>query len=277
MEEKEEEVEEEVEVDEQTSNELESDLVEIEVDEDLSAISESLDLSEENAEKAKTIFKAAVNSKVKEINEQLKGQYDEELKTTVEKVKTDLSEAVDKYLSYVAEEWAKENELAIERGLRAEMTENFIDGLKTLFVEHYVDVPEEKYNVIDELANRLDEMEQKLDSEVNRNIEIVEELDSLKRDNVVREACEDLTDSQTEKLSSLVEGVDFKDVEDFQEKVAELKEAYFPKESEVISEETIENEGEGSFDEDLSEDKVLDPTMSQYANAISKLKPLGNK
>jgi len=199
------------------------------------------------------------------------------LKTTVEKVKTDLSEAVDKYLSYVAEEWAKENELAIERGLRAEMTENFIDGLKTLFVEHYVDVPEEKYNVIDELANRLDEMEQKLDSEVNRNIEIVEELDSLKRDNVVREACEDLTDSQTEKLSSLVEGVDFKDVEDFQEKVAELKEAYFPKESEVISEETIENEGEGSFDEDLSEDKVLDPTMSQYANAISKLKPLGNK
>jgi hypothetical protein len=276
MEENEEE-EEEVEVDEQVSNELENDLVEIEVDEDLSAISESLELSEENAEKAKTIFKAAVNSKVKEINEQLKGQYDEELKTTVEKVKTDLSEAVDKYLSYVAEEWAKENELAIERGLRAEMTENFIDGLKTLFVEHYVDVPEEKYNVIDELANRLDEMEQKLDSEVNRNIEIVEELDSLKRDNVVREACEDLTDSQTEKLSSLVEGVDFKDVEDFQEKVAELKEAYFPKESEVISEETIENEGEGSFDEDLSEDKVLDPTMSQYANAISKLKPLGNK
>ena len=259
----------------ETPANVEADLVEIEVEEDLNAISESLELSEENQEKARTIFKAAINSKVAEINEQLKSQYDEELKTTVEQVKSDLTEATDKYLSYVAEEWAKENELAIERGLRAEMTENFIEGLKTLFVEHYVDVPEDKYNVIDELANKLDDMELKLDAEVSRNMEITEEMDSLKRANVIREASNGLSESQSEKLSSLSEGVDFTDVEDFQEKINELKEAYFPSEkAETISEETIEVEGTGSFEEDTSE-KVLDPTMSQYANALSKLKPLG--
>lgn len=255
--------------------EVESSLVDIEVDEDLAAISESLELSEENTEKAKTIFKAAINSKAAEINEQLKSQYEEELKTTVDSVKSDLTEAVDKYLSYVAEEWAKENELAIERGLRAEMTENFIDGLKTLFVEHYVDVPEDKYNVIDELANKLDDMELKLDAEVSKNMEMTEEMDSLKRANVVREASNGLSESQTEKLSSLVEGVDFKDIEDFSDKVAELKEAYFPStEAETISEETIEVEGMGTLEEESSE-PVLNPEMSRYANALSKLKPLG--
>ena len=167
--------------------ELESSLVEIEVEDDLSKISEALELSEENAEKRNNLSRSAVSSKVEEIKEQLESQYSEELKTSVEQVKSDLSEAVDKYLSYVAEEWSKENELAIERGLRSEMTENFIEGLKTLFVEHYVDVPEDKYDVIDELANRLDEMESKLDVEVSKNMEISEERDSLVRQNVVRE------------------------------------------------------------------------------------------
>ncbi len=141
------------------STKIESELVEIEIEDDLEKISEALELSDENAEKARTIFKAAVTSKVAEIKEELESTYSENLKTSVEKVKGDLSEAVDKYLSYCAEEWTKENELAIERGLRSEMTDNFIDGLKTLFVEHYVEVPEDKYNVIDELANRLDDME----------------------------------------------------------------------------------------------------------------------
>ena len=147
---KEEEVDEEVneEVDAETSEELESKLVEIEIEDDLNAISEALDLSDENQEKAKTIFKAAVTSKVAEVEKGLKEAYETELQTSVDKVKADLSEAVDKYLSYVAEEWTQENELAIERGLKAEMTENFITGLKTLFVEHYVDVPEDKYDVI---------------------------------------------------------------------------------------------------------------------------------
>ena len=276
MKKKEEEVEttEEVEVDEETSAELESSLVEIEIDDDLSKISESLELSEENAEKAKTIFKAAVTSKVAEIKEQLESQYSEELKTSIEKVKGDLSEAVDKYLTYCAEEWSKENELAIERGLRSEMTENFIEGLKTLFVEHYVDVPEDKYDVIDELANRLDEMEQKLDGEVSKNMEITEELETLKRVNIVKSAGEDLTESQREKLESLAEGVDFKDAEDFAEKISEVKNAYFPVDGETLEEDTVVEEGTGVISEESGE-PVLAPEIATYANALSKLKPLG--
>ncbi len=256
------------------SAELESDLVEMEVEDDLEKISEALELSEENQEKARTIFKAAVSSKVSEIKEQLEKDFEENLKTSVETVKGDLAEAVDKYLTYCAEEWTKENELAIERGLRSEMTENFIEGLKTLFVEHYVDVPEDKYDVIDELANRLDEMEEKLDSEVHKNMEIVEENDSLKRQNVVREACLDLSESQQEKMVSLSEGVDFVDQEDFAEKVSELKEAYFPtSDGDTISEETVVEEGTGDFASD--EETVLSADIARYSEAISKLKPLG--
>lgn len=271
-----EEVEEEVseEIDEEASEELESKLVEIEIEDDLNAISEALDLSEENQAKAKTIFKAAVQSKVSEVEKDLKEAYESELKTSVDKVKAELSEAVDKYLSYVADEWTKENELAIERGLKAEMTENFITGLKTLFVEHYVDVPEDKYDVIDELSNRLDEMEVKLDSEVQSNMDIAEELNTLKRENVVKEASSDLTESQKEKLESLANGVDFNDESDFQEKIGEIKEAYFGIESETISEDTVVEEGTGTLEEENSS-PVIEPTLQRYADAISKLKPLG--
>ena len=271
-----EEVEEEVseEIDEEASEELESKLVEIEIEDDLNAISEALDLSEENQAKAKTIFKAAVQSKVSEVEKDLKEAYESELQTSVDKVKAELSEAVDKYLSYVADEWTKENELAIERGLKAEMTENFITGLKTLFVEHYVDVPEDKYDVIDELSNRLDEMEVKLDSEVQSNMDIAEELNTLKRENVVKEASSDLTESQKEKLESLANGVDFNDESDFQEKIGEIKEAYFGIESETISEDTVVEEGTGTLEEENSS-PVIEPTLQRYADAISKLKPLG--
>ena len=254
------------------SKKVESELVEMEIEDDLSKISEALELSDENADKARTIFKAAVSSKVSEIKEELEKDYSQNLQTSVDKIKGDLSEAVDKYLSYCAEEWTKENELAIERGLRSEMTDNFIDGLKTLFVEHYVEIPEDKYNVIDELANRLDEMEDKLDAEVSKNMEVVEENDQLKRGNVVREACNDLTESQTEKMISLAEGVDFTSSEDFADKVEELKNAYFPKD-ENIAEETVVEEGTGEFTSD--DEKIIDPAMNQYSSAISKLKPLG--
>ena len=269
-----EEVTEEDAVAEEVSADVESSLVEIEIDDDLSAISEALELSEENSEKAKTIFKAAVQSKVQEVKEELDAKYQEELKTTVETVKGDLSEAVDKYLTYCAEEWTKENELAIERGLRSEMTENFIEGLKTLFVEHYVDVPEDKYDVIDELANRLEEMEAKLDGEVSNNMAITEELDQLKRGNVVSEASSDLTDTQKEKLSSLAEGVDYKDEADFAEKIAEIKEAYFKVDGEKVEAETNVEEGENEFQVEETE-KVIDPSMQQYSSAITKLNPLG--
>ena len=259
-------------VDEETSAEVEQELIEIEVDDDLEKISEALELSDENTEKAKTIFKAAVTSKVSEIKNQLDEQYSEELKTSVETVKVDLTEGVDKYLTYCAEEWTKENELAIERGLRSEMTENFIEGLKTLFVEHYVEVPEDKYNVIDELANRLDEMEQKLDSEVQKNMDVTEEIDSLKRGNVIREACEDLSESQKEKMESLAAGVDFTDNEDFADKIGEVKEAYFSVGSDEVATDTQVEEGSGTFEDDKS--PVLDPTIARYSEAISKLNPL---
>jgi hypothetical protein len=256
-EEEEEEVKEEN-VDEETSAELEANLVEIEVEDDLSKISEALDLSDENADKARTIFKAAVSSKIEEIKESLESQYSEELKSSVEKVKADLAEGVDKYLSYVAEEWTKENELAIERGLRAEMTENFIDGLKTLFTEHYVDVPEDKYN----------------DGEVSRNIDVTEELDALKRSNVVKTAGDSLSESQKEKLESLSNGVDFKDEADFAEKIAEIAEAYFPSiDVDKLVEDTIVEEGTGEISE--KKEPKLAPDMQQYTQAITKLKPLG--
>ena len=272
--EKDEDEDEDDEKDVEESVDVESDLVEMEVEDDLEKISEALELSEENQEKARTIFKAAVSSKVSEIKEQLEKDFEENLKTSVETVKGDLAEAVDKYLTYCAEEWTKENELAIERGLRSEMTENFIEGLKTLFVEHYVDVPEDKYNVIDELANRLDEMEEKLDNEVHKNMEIVEENNSLIRQNVVREACSTLSESQQEKMISLSEGVDFVDQEDFAEKVSELKEAYFPNtDGDTISEETVVEEGTGDFSNE--EEVVVSPDIARYSEAISKLKPLG--
>ena len=261
-------------IEEELTADLESSLVEIEIDDDLSAISEALELTEENAEKAKTIFKAAVTSKVAEIKENLDTQYQAELKTTVETVKADLAEGVDKYLTYCAEEWTKENELAIERGLRSEMTENFIEGLKTLFVEHYVDVPEDKYNVIDELANRLDEMESKLDGEVQNNMDITEELETLKRVNVISAASSDLTDSQKEKLSSLAEGVEYKTEEDFAEKISEVKNAYFPAEGgQKIVEETLVVEGANEFEVEKTE-KVLDPILARYSQAISNHRPL---
>ena len=273
-EEEEDEDEKEESVKEEADAEIESSLVEIEVDDDLSKISESLDLSEENAEKAKTIFKAAVSSKVEEARAELEEHYQTELKSQVETVKEELTSSVDKYLSYVAEEWTKENELAIERGLRSEMTENFIEGLKKLFVEHYVEVPEDKYDVMDELANRLDEMEQKLDAEVSKNMEISEELGSLKRQNVVNKACEDLSESQKEKMVSLANGVDFTDEADFEEKVAEIKEAYFGVEGETIAEETVQEEGTGEFEVE-GQEKVLDPSIARYSEALTKLKPLG--
>jgi len=269
----EEEVKEEVET-EDTPATVEADLVEIEVEDDLKAISEALELSDENAEKAQTIFKAAINSKVVAIKEELEAAQAEEIKTSVDKVKDDLAENVDKYLTYCAEEWTKENELAIERGLRSEMTENFIEGLKALFVEHYVEVPEDKYDVIDELANRLDDMEQKLDGEVQKNMDITEELDQIKRSNVIREACEDLSESQKEKMESLADGVDYKDGTDFAEKVSEVKEAYFGKqEGDDIAEATKVEEGTGTFEDEASS-AVLDPTIAKYSEAISKLKPL---
>ena len=264
------------EMDEEVQKELEDAIAEVEVNEDVEALANSLNLSEENKAKAQTIFESAVAVKVDAIKKELEEQYSKEHQTAVEESKSALSEQVDKYLSYVAEEWVKENELAIERGLKSEMTENFIDGLKALFVEHYVEVPEEKYDVMDELANRLDEMEDKLNSEVERNMKLQEEIDGFQRESVVNEACADLSEAQKEKLLSLSEKVDFQDKEDFGNKIAEIKEAYFP--SEKTDDTLIESaaEGEDEWTDTVVEtaEKPLDPTMAKYASFVSKVKPI---
>ena len=272
----EEEEEDEDEMDEEVQKELEDAIKEVEVNEDVEALAKSLNLDEENKAKAQTIFESAVAVKVEAIKKDLEENYSKEHQTAVEESKSALSEQVDKYLSYVAEEWVKENELAIERGLKSEMTENFIEGLKTLFVEHYVDVPEEKYDVMDELANRLDEMEEKLNSEVERNMKLQEEIDGFQRETVVNEACADLSEAQKEKLLSLSEKVDFQDKEDFVTKVSEIKEAYFPTEkNEESLTESVEGDSEWTDTvETTGEAKIVDPTMAKYADFVSKVKPL---
>jgi len=267
------------EMDEEVQKELEDAIAEVQVDEDVEALANSLNLDEENKAKAQTIFESAVAVKVDAIKKELEEQYSNEHQTAVEESKSALSEQVDKYLSYVAEEWVKENELAIERGLKSEMTENFIDGLKALFVEHYVEVPEEKYDVMDELANRLDEMEEKLNSEVERNMKLQEEIDGFQRESVVNEACADLSEAQKEKLLSLSEKVDFQDKEDFGNKISEIKEAYFPSEKteDTLIESSEEGQDEWTDTVVESTDKVVDPTMAKYAEFVSKVKPLTSK
>jgi hypothetical protein len=267
------------EMDEEVQKELEDAIAEVQVDEDVEALANSLNLDEENKAKAQTIFESAVAVKVDAIKKKLEEQYSKEHQTAVEESKSALSEQVDKYLSYVAEEWVKENELAIERGLKSEMTENFIDGLKALFVEHYVEVPEEKYDVMDELANRLDEMEEKLNSEVERNMKLQEEIDGFQRESVVNEACADLSEAQKEKLLSLSEKVDFQDKEDFGNKISEIKEAYFPSEKteDTLIESSEEGQDEWTDTVVESTDKVVDPTMAKYAEFVSKVKPLTSK
>jgi len=267
------------EMDEEVQKELEDAIKEVEVNEDVEALANSLGLTEENKAKAQTIFESAVAVKVDAIKKELAEQYSNEHQTAVEESKSALSEQVDKYLSYIAEEWVKENELAIERGLKSEMTENFIDGLKALFVEHYVEVPEEKYDVMDELANRLDEMEDKLNSEVERNMKLQEEIDGFQRESVVNEACADLSEAQKEKLLSLSEKVDFQDKEDFGNKISEIKEAYFPTEKteDTLIESSEEGQDEWTDTVVESTEKPVDPTMAKYAEFVSKVKPLTSK
>jgi len=234
---------------------------------DIEALVADEDLSEEFKNKAKTIFEAAVSSKVKDELKEKEAQLEEETNNKIEEIKDDLSEKVDSYLNYVAESWVSENELAIERGLKSELTEDFINGLKKLFEEHYVEVPEDKFDVVEELANRLDDMEDKLNEEVASNITAQQSIEELKRKEIISEASKDLADSEIEKLQELAEDVDFEDEEKFVEKVSTLKEAYFKGEKlEAVSDESNVAFNESNEDEN----KVVDPSMSHYTAAISK-------
>ncbi len=200
---------------------------EYDMDEDVNALLGGEDLSEEFKAKAKTIFEAALNSKIKEIQESLEAQYSEKLEEATSEVKTSLTERVDSYLEYVSQEWMTENQLAIEHGLKTEMTESFLEGMKGLFEEHYVQIPEEKYDVLETMVEKLDDMETKLNEQIEKNIGLNRRLAESEADGILAQVSEGLAATQKEKLATLSESVEFESEEEYRDKLEVLKESYF--------------------------------------------------
>ena len=201
---------------------------EINVEEDVEALLQGEELSEEFQAKAKTIFEAAINSKVATIKEDLEKENSKKLEEEIESKKLELTERVDSYLEYVAGEWLQENELAVEAGLKTEMTESFLEGMKSLFEEHYVSIPEDKYDVLENLVNKLDEMESKLNEQIESNVALNKRLAESKSDGILSDVAEGLAITQKEKLASLAESVEFESESNYREKLVTLRESYFP-------------------------------------------------
>jgi len=223
-----EETEEEEVVEEETEEIVDETVEEYDIEEDVNALLSGEELSEEFKEKAKTIFEAALLSKVGEIKEALEAQYEERLVEEVEEIKEALAERVDSYLEYVADEWFTENELAVEQGLKTEMTESFLEGMKDLFEAHYVSIPEDKYDVLESMVEKLDDMETKLNEQIEKNIQLNQRLAESVADGIFDEISEGLAATQKEKLASLAESVEFESEEEYREKLEMLKESYFP-------------------------------------------------
>ena len=247
------------ETEEQVEDQVEEQEEELDLEEDVKALLEGEELSEEFQEKAKTVFEAAVRSKIGSLKETLENRYASALVEKVETIKSELTERVDSYLEYVANEWVNENALQVETGLRGELSESFMTGLKNLFEEHYVEIPEEKYNVLEAMVEKLDEMETKLNEQIDSNIALTKRLSESVSDNILDEVSEGLALSQKEKLAGLAEGVEFESEEQYREKLATLKEAYFA--SKPVSQEVISEEAPV---EDVS------PAMAAYLQALTK-------
>ena len=213
---------------EETEEVVEEETEEYDIEEDVNALLGGEELSEEFKEKAKTIFEAALISKVGEIKEALEAQYEERLVEEVEEIKEALKERVDSYLEYVADEWFTENELAVEQGLKTEMTESFLEGMKGLFEAHYVTIPEDKYDVLESMVEKLDDMETKLNEQIEKNIQLNQRLAESVADGIFDQISEGLAATQKEKLASLAESVEFESEEEYREKLEMLKESYFP-------------------------------------------------
>ena len=227
---KEEEVEIEATEDQEVVAEEETKEVEIDLSADVKAlVSSDADLSEEFKDKAATIFEAAVKTRIQEQTKILEAQYEEKLSAETETVKEAMVEKVDSYLNYVVEEWMKENELAVERGIRTEIAEDFITGLKDLFKEHYIDVPEEKYNVLDDLTNQNKKLEEKLNEQIAKNVDLSKEVSSSAKAKAINEVASDLADTEKEKFEKMAENVEYDSAEKFREKLETIKESYFPK------------------------------------------------
>ena len=247
--------------------EIEEKIKSISVKEDIDALTEGEELSEEFKEKAATVFEAAVKSKMRSEVERLSEAYQAEKDQEVETFKEEITEKVDTYLNYVVEEWTKENELAIERGLKGEIAEDFISGLKQLFEDHYIDVPDEKYDVLEAQSDKIAELEDRLNEEIQKNVEMSQENSELVREQLIAEVSDDLADTEIEKFKSLTEDVDFNGEEAFKEKLITLKESYFPK---VTS--TQSSAGTYIDDEQGGTAQDVDTTdaMKRYMSAISR-------
>ena len=217
----------------------------IDVETDIQALLEGEELSEDFTNKARTIFEAAIRSKVAEMKEQVKSEYEENLIEQVQSIKEELTDRVDSYLEYVADEWIAENQLAVEKGLKTEMTESFLTGMRSLFEEHYVSIPDEKYDVLENMVDKLDEMEGKLNEQIDKNVALNKRLAESVADVIFAEVAEGLALSQKDKFASLAENVEFESETSYREKLATLRKSYFPEnagvqrdESENLSEET---------------------------------------
>jgi hypothetical protein len=256
-----------------TAEEVESEedqtLVEFDITEDVDALLAGENLSEEFKTKAAVIFEAAVNARVQSISEQMQEKLVQQFDEEVDSFKQELAERVDDYLNYVVEQFMEENKLAVEQGLRAEITESFINGMKNLFNEHYIDIPEEKVDLVSELADKVTELEDQLNEQINKSVDLNKELNEHKKMEAIHAVCESLTQTQVEKVVSLAEGVDFTTQEEFVEKLEMIKESYFPSNVKVADKsEFLDERAYTSAPEETT--KYVDPEVAMIAKSITK-------
>ena len=241
----------------------------IDVEEDLNALIAGEELSEEFQEKARTIFEAAIRTKVTQMTESIKAQYEETLVEEVKAIKGELQERLDSYLEYVADEWVSENELAIEHGLKTEMTESFLTGMKSLFEDHYVTIPEEKYDVIESMVDKLDEMEGKLNEQIDKNVALNKRLAESTADVIFAEVTEGLAQTQRDKLATLAENVEFESENGYREKLETLKESYFSGKTSTPTSKS-ENLTEESEATDY-QSKAVSSVMERYLQTMTRV------
>ena len=244
--------------------------VKIDVEEDINALIAGEELSEEFQEKARTIFEAAITSKVAEITEGVKSEYEANLVEEVKTIKEELTDRLDSYLEYVADEWVAENQLQVEHGLKTEMTESFLEGMKKLFEDHYVTIPEEKYDVIENMVDKLDEMESKLNEQIEKNVALNKRLAESTADVIFAEVTEGLAQTQRDKLATLAENVEFESENGYREKLETLKESYFPTTGTNTPTSKTENLTEESEAVDY-QSKAISNTMDRYLQTINRV------
>jgi hypothetical protein len=241
----------------------------IDVAEDIRAMFESDEsLSEDFKTKAATVFEAAVVSKINEQLEKISANFESELDEEIQNVKTEMAEQLDSYLDYVVEQWMGDNALAVEQGIKAEMVESFMGGMKSLFEEHYVNIPDEKVDVVEEMATRAEELEESLNEEISRNVELRKIVESYTKEKLIESTSSDLTETQKAKFKTLAEGIDYSDNESFVQKLEVIKESYFGQVEEATT--SYDFDESEPLEEEVTTKKVSDPSMAAYVDAISR-------